>query len=168
MAFETLKTYWKRVSLRVREHLGTSVSDWAVDWIKATVSWDDHALRDCEEQQRFYDSRDFECFQSVIRASLDSRNVPPRRWSLDVAGGHFEQSESVFLTSFSWAASLTRFQGAEFFDLIRTTERRGLFGERTHTRTCTRVRAGHVQMRYHDCVQFARRELSRCTVHAHQ
>ena len=53
LAFETLKTYWQRVSLSVREHLGTTMSDWAVDWIKATVSWDDHALRDLRSNSDF-------------------------------------------------------------------------------------------------------------------
>ena len=81
--------------------------------------------------------------------------------SFDASGGHFLVREEVFLTSFSWAASLTRYMGSDFFDSVRITEQRGLIGERVRTRTNTRVRIGNIQLRYHDCVQFARQELSR-------
>ena len=60
---EALRDYWKRVSRIVRQHLGVSVSDWAQAWISSAVSWDDHAQRDFEEQERYFSSSDFEAFR---------------------------------------------------------------------------------------------------------
>ena len=141
LPFEDLKVYWRRVSVGVQEHLGSSVSVWSTDWLKSTVRWDHHAGKDYLEQQRFV-----ECFPNYF----DSISV--NSFSDDASFGAAQH----FSTSFSWAAKLTRHMTEDFFNALRVTENRGgLFGA-THTRTSTRSVPGHVMQRYHDSVTFAR------------
>ena len=141
LASEDPKVYWKRVSVGVQEHLGTSVSVWSTDWLKSTISWDQHAVRDFTEQERF-----------VQRHPNYFDNIQVSCFSNSASFGAVDH----FSTSFSWAVKLTRHMNAEFFSARRVTESRGgLFGA-LHTRTSTRTVTGSVVQRYHDSVVFAR------------
>ena len=131
--------------------------------MKSAIAWDDHSAKDVLEQKRYFNRHDVDCFQKLSKACLAAQDVGSGYGSLDVAGGLDLDRENIFQTSFSWAACLTRFMGADFFDQVRITERRGLIGERVHTRTNTRVHIGNVQMRYHDSLQFASHEVVRLT-----
>ena len=126
LAVEDWKTYWQRVSKTTRDLIGKSVRDWTADWLKRTISWDDHLARDAMEQRKFW---------------LSSDGQRHEQTQLDVCVEEFK-------TSFSWAARLSRFQCASFFNARRVFET--LYG-RTHTRTRTRVTSGFIHPRWHDC-----------------
>ena len=126
LACDTPRDFFKRVAKTVSDHIGNSVSDWAVEWLKTTLSWDAHCSRDSVEQQRF-------CTANHVVGAPDFRLSPAR-------------------TCFSWAARLSQHMGNEYFEQRRTVER---LGARTHTRTDTRAVVGGVTPRYHDCVTFA-------------
>ena len=140
LASELPKDFFQRAAKTVREHIGSAVSDWAVEWLKVTVSWDSHCCKDNFEQQRF-------CTANPNFRELNFGSSP----GFDAVQEHFE-------TSFSWAARLSQHMGAEYFNERRTTES---LGARTHTRTATRAVVGCVTPRYHDCVTFAQSELAR-------
>ena len=144
---DDLKTYWKRVSGCVREHLGSSVSVWSIEWLKATVRWDSHAHRDFCEQERFVRSH-----PDFVNPSSGSGNV--------ASSSSFGTVEEFFGTSFSWAARLTRFMDSDFFESKRVVINQARHADVTHTKTLTRSVSGNVIPRYHDCVAFSRQRLS--------
>ena len=135
--------FFQRVSRAVSEHIGKSVSDWAVEWRKTTLSWDAHCSRDSVEQQRFLAA-------NPNFGDVDFKPSP----GFDVVHEHFN-------TSFSWAARLSQHMCADYFEQRRTVE---LSRARTHTRTGTRSIVGCVTPRYHDCVAFAQSELARLNI----
>ena len=139
---EDLKTYWQRVSKSVRDVIGVRVSDWALDWLNATVSWDEHAERAFREQECFYSS-----FKREDLATSATFNA---------SGSVATNSEVVYATSFSWATLLSRHLPASFFESVRKIESRGGPLGRTYTRTRTRKVRGHVLARYHDGVAYAK------------
>ena len=140
LACDTPKDFFQRVARAASEHIGNNVSDWAVEWLKSTLSWDAHCSRDSVEQQRF-------CSAYPNFGDPDFRPSPV-----------FGESQEHFSTCFSWAARLSQHMGADYFGQRRTVER---LGARTHTRTDTRSVVGGVIPRYHDCVMFAHSELAR-------
>ena len=130
----------------VREHLGSSVSVWSVEWLKATVRWDQRAARDFNEQERFVKSRpDLFC--------------PTASYNQLEYSASLGAVEEYFATNFSWAARLTRFMGAEYFDTKRVTIRSSRLSNASHTRTLTRSVSGNIIPRYHDCVAYAKSRL---------
>ena len=140
LACDTPRDFFQRLARAVHEHIGNTVADWSVEWLKSAVSWDSHCCRDSLEQQRFCTA--YPNFSSLtFGASAD-----------------FGAVQEHFDTTFSWAARLSQYMGAEFFDERRTVEQ---LGARTHTRTSTRAVVGCVTPRYHDCVAFAQSELAR-------
>ena len=159
---ESLRDYWKRVSRIVRQHLGVSVSDWAQAWISSAVSWDDHAQRDFEEQERYFSSSDFEAFRR--RCSMFCRIQDKGSGTVS----SFEAPDLVqlgvcegeYATAFSWACRLTRHLNAKYFDEVRVVRSRGVAPFlRPHSRTSTRSRRGHVDLRYHDAVTWCREQV---------
>ena len=139
-ACDTPKEFFQRVSRAVSDHIGKSVSDWAVEWLKTTLAWDAHCSRDSVEQQRFCTANPNFCNPDFEPSSA------------------FGSVQEHFNTSFSWAARLSQHMGPGYFEERRTVE---LLGARTHTRTGTRSVVGCVTPRYHDCVAFAQSELAR-------
>ena len=148
LPFEDLKVYWQRVSRHVRGIIGDCVSDWPLEWMKSTVAWDSHCDRDFLEQERYFSGTNF------LRFLERSQNVLERR------PNDSSEAQLEYMTSFSWAARLTRHLDADFFDSVRVTECRSTYPVlRTHTRTSTRRARGHVGLRYHDCVAFCKATL---------
>ena len=104
-----------------------------------TLAWDAHFARDNQEQERFYrafQNQDFDRSSTGCEYSV----------SHDV----------IYVTSFSWAARLSRFMDKSFFDKVRATERRNIFGALL-TRTNTRCVRSHVSVRWHDSIDFCTR-----------
>ena len=130
LACDTPRDFFKRVARTVSEHVGNSVSDWAVEWLKTTLSWDAHCSRDSVVPQLF-------CTAEHVVGAPDFRLSP----ALGVP-------QEQFSTCFSWAARLSQHMGNEYFEQRRTVER---LGARTHTRTDTRAVVVGVTPRYHDC-----------------
>ena len=154
---ESLKDYWQRVSKCVRELMSSElVSDWALAWAKSTLSWDEHAKRDFQEQERFYEGAAFNRFRDDL--VLGTWAVGP---TFSNGSNSLGLQQGVcydeYLTSFSWACILTRHLDAAFFDSVRVTENRGGFLNATHARTSTRIVQGSVAKRYHDCVEICKR-----------
>ena len=139
-ACDTPRVLFKRLARTVSEHIGNSVSDWAVEWLKTTLSWDAHRSRDSMEQQR-------SCTANHYVGAPDFRPS-------SALGVPQEQ----FSTCFNWVARLSQHMGNEYFEQRRTVER---LGARTHTRTDTRAVVGGFTPRYHVCVTFAQSELAR-------
>ena len=124
---ESLKDYWQRVSKCVRELMSSElVSDWALAWAKSTLSWDEHAKRDFQEQERFYEGAAFNRFSDDLVLAT---------WAVGPTFSNGSNSLGLqqgvcydeYLTSFSWACILTRHLDAAFFDSVRVTENRGAF-----------------------------------------
>ena len=139
MMAQSRGVFFSRVSRETRTLIGSSVSDWALEWAKGTLAWDAHLDRDNREQERFYSTfkhQDFDCSSSGCRNN--------------------ESHEVIYLTSLSWAARLSRFMDKSFFDKVRATERRNIFGA-VLTRTNTRCIRSHVSVRWHDAVDFCKR-----------
>ena len=136
LSVESARDFFSRVSRETRGLIGNSVSDWALEWVKGTLAWDAHLARDNQEQERFYGA-----FQNQ-----DS----------DLGCEHYPSHELIYQTSFSWAARLSRFMDKSFFDKVRETERRNIFGA-VLTRTNTRCIRSHVSVRWHDSVDFCTR-----------
>ena len=143
LACDTPREFFQRVSRAVSEHIGKSVSDWAVEWLKTTLSWDAHCSRDSVEQQRFWAA-------NPNFGDVDFKPSP----GFDVVQEHFN-------TSFSWAARLSQHMGADYFEQRRTVE---LLRARTHTRTGTRSVVGCVTPRYHDWVAFSQNEVAHLNI----
>ena len=68
--------------------------------------------------------------------------------------------EGEYATAFSWACRLTRHLNAKYFDEVRVVRSRGVAPFlRPHSRTSTRSRRGHVDLRYHDAVTWCREQV---------
>ena len=139
LSSDSARDFFSRVSRETRALIGTSVSDWALEWVKGTLAWDAHLARDNLEQERFYSA-----FQ----------NQDSDRSSTGCE--YYVSHEVVYVTSFSWAARLSRFMDKSFFDKVRATERRNIFWALL-TRTNTRCIRSHVSVRWHDSVDFCTR-----------
>ena len=159
LPFEDLKVFWQRVSRHVRGIIGDSVSDWAVEWMKSTVAWDDHCARDFSEQERYFSGPEFSRFvERSLNIHDGLRNEPSEAQSgFGLSSG---EAEFTYKTSFSWAARLSRHLDAEYFNSVRVLECRSQYPVlRTHTRTSTRRARGRVFPRYHDGVAFCKETL---------
>ena len=79
LSVESFKTYFKRCSDEARKHIGSTICDWSLRWIKATISWDKHMSRDWVWQQRFFEaypqSRSCVCRPRSGFQMLDIKNV---------------------------------------------------------------------------------------------
>ena len=133
LSTEDWKGYFQRCSRMVKSLIGARVSDWAHIWTSNTVSRDDHFDRDWDRQRAFLERQP----QGRIRLSMLFS-----AWSL-------VDTNVCIQTSFSWSSALSRFQGASWFDEIRTFFRTGA---RTSSRTMSRKRRGFVVARWHDVV----------------
>ena len=72
--------------------------------------------------------------------------------------------EDFFATNFSWAARLTRYMGAEYFDSKRVSIHSSRLSNASHTRTLTRSVSGNIIPRYHDRVSFAKERLDKLKI----
>ena len=137
LPIDSFQTYFKRCSRESRAHVGTTMSDWSSSWIRATVQWDDHMSRDWLWQIQFFEEH------PQSRSSI----------SKPFSGFQMLQVKSIYATSFSWAAALSRFRTGDFFSARRVLQET----PRSHSsRTNTRCITGFVHPRYHDSVAWAR------------
>ena len=94
---DSFQTHFKRCSREARAHVGSTMSDWSASWIRATAQWDDHMSRDWLWQSRFFEEHP------------QSRSSISKRFS----GFQMLQVKSIYATSFSWAAALSRFRTSD-------------------------------------------------------
>ena len=116
---ESFKVYFKRCSDEARKCIGSTICDWSLRWIRATLSWDDHMSRDWAWQQKFFNaypqSRSFVCHPQ--------------------SGFQMLHVKEFFCTSFSWAVALSRVLPASFFAAVRVVcETERSHSSRTNTR----------------------------------
>ena len=140
LSTEDFKTFFVRASRQAKSHIGSRVSDWALDWVKGTLLWDAHLRRDGSQQKQWLSSNSVSCGSSTVAPKLSHDTIH-------------------HATSFSWAAALVDFMNAQFFSDRRRTEPRNLFGA-VHTRTSTRAVRGHIHTRWHDSVSYSEQLLS--------